>query len=214
MGASVSAGNFTDDKNYELMEGGVYPARCIQVVDLGSHKNTHPSAAPDAVKKELIIIWEVSGELMQDGRPFTINKRYTMSLNEKAILRKELASWRGRQFTDDELQNFALAKILDAPCMLNITKTAGKKNKDKEYNNVLSVMPLMKGMTLAPRVNELVDFGIDDRKDEALLAKLWPWVRKVIEESYEAKGIPIPGHDTPAETKNDPPFGESDEIPF
>jgi hypothetical protein len=70
--------------------------------------------------------------------------------------------------------------------MVNVSKQKGKKDPSKEYNNVLSIMPMPKSMTLEPRVNELVDFGIDDRFNEELMSKLWPWVRKLVEESFEA----------------------------
>lgn len=210
MGAKSSQGEYTESKDYELMEAGVYAARCIACIELGTHKNTHPQAPPNAVKKDLMIIWEFSGELMEDGRPFTINKRYTNSLGEKANLRKDLKSWRGRDFTPEELKCFELKKILDAPCMLNVTKTQGKKDPSKQYNNVLSIMPMPKGMTLEPRVNDLVDFGIDDRTDAGLMAKIWPWVQTIIMESYEAQGLPIPGEED-TKTEN---TSTSDEIPF
>ena len=213
MGATTSIGEHNETKNYELIEGGVYPARCLQVVELGTHDNTHPQAAPGSVKKELMIIWELSGELMQDGRPFTINKRYTNSLNEKAILRKDLEAWRGRKFTEDELKCFALAKILDAPCMINIVQTQGKKDPSKTYNNVMSIMPLPKGMTVERRVNELVDFGIDDRQNPELMDKLWPWVKAIVESSYEGSGKPLPGSD-PAPKTPDTPANPDDDIPF
>lgn len=193
MGAKSSAGNFSENTDYERLEAGVYPARCIQVIELGHHKNTHPQAKSEC-KAELMIVFEVSGELMQDGRPYTVNWRGTNSLGEKAILRGLLKSWWcGRDFTEDELRGFELSKILDAPCMLNIAKEAGKKDTTKIYNKILGVMPLPKGMTVADRVNDLVDFGIDDRHNPELFAKIWPWVANIIKESYEAKGIPIPG---------------------
>jgi len=188
MGVTATAGNYTETKDYELLEGGVYPGRCIQIVDLGSHPNTHPQAKAGSVKHEVLIVWELSGELMQDGRPFVVNKRYTLSLGDKAILRSDLKSWRGRDFTAEELQGFAMKNILDAPCMLNIAKVASKKDAKKFFNNVLSIMPLAKGMTVADRVNDLVDFAIEDRGNKELMEKLYPWVRKVIEESLETKG--------------------------
>ena len=213
MGAVITGGQSGNEtKNYELLEGGVYPGRGLMTIDLGTHDNTHDDAPKGAVKQECMIIWEVSGEPMADGRPFTVNKRFTMSLNEKSNLRKLLASWRGRDFTAEELKSFELGKVLDAPCMLNIVQSKPNRN-GKVYNNVMSVMPMPKGMTLEPRVNELVDFGIDDRHNEELLAKLWPWVRSIVMESYEATGRPLPGQEPkgkPAQQE----AGYSDIIPF
>lgn len=39
MGAKSSQGEYTEAKDYELMEAGVYAARCIQVVELGKKRN-------------------------------------------------------------------------------------------------------------------------------------------------------------------------------
>lgn len=202
MGARSSIGtNNTPD--YERPEAGVVPARCIQVVELGTHKNTHPQAKPDAVKQELLIVWELSGEKMQDGRPFVVNKRYTNSLNEKAVLRKDLASWRGKPFTEAELTSFELKNILDKCCLLNLVETASKNDSSKTYINIASIMPLPKGMACDERVNDLVDFGIDDRNGEEY-KKLYPWVQKIVDDSHEAKGLI--GDDVPFDLGSDQAF--------
>ena len=38
--------------------------------------------------------------------PMTINKSYTVSLHDKASLRKDLAAWRGKDFSDEEAKGF------------------------------------------------------------------------------------------------------------
>ena len=43
---------------------------------------------------------------MPDGKPFLVRRRYTASLHEKSALRKDLESWRGRAFTNVELDGF------------------------------------------------------------------------------------------------------------
>lgn len=187
----------SSEKNYEDIEPGVYAGTCIQVVELGTHDNTHPLADPGSKKKELLLVWEITDELMEDGRPFVVNKRYTNSLSEKAILRKDLASWRGKDFSADELEEFDLGKILGKPCMLNIVARKGKKDPSREYRNVASITPLPKGMKIGEPVNELVNFGIDDYHDEELVSQLYPWVRKIIEESHEITSNPDDDDDLP-----------------
>ena len=175
----------SEEKNYEDIEPGVYAGNCIQVVELGTHENTHPLAEPGSKKKDLLIVWEITEELMEDGRPFIINKRYTNSLNEKAVLRKDLASWRGKDFSPEEIVEFDLGKILGKPCMLNIVARKGKKDPSKVYRNVASISPLPKGMNIGEPVNSLVNFGIEDYDNEEMLSQLYPWVRKIIEQSHE-----------------------------
>lgn len=196
MGAVTSGSNSEATKSYERCEAGVFAGRCIQVVELGTHKNTHPKAEPNSYKKELMIIWELA-ELMQDGRPFTVNWRGTNSLNEKSALYKMLIGWRGKPFTPEQLNKFALSNILDKTCMLNVALT------EKGYNKVVSVMPLPKGMAVPDRANDLVDFGINDMDDKELFAKLWPYVANIIKDSKEGRAYFDGVHDVDPEEEGE-----------
>ena len=55
-------------KDYEVMEPGVYPARCIWVVDLGTHDNVWKGETKK--RRELILVWELSDELMSGRDAF------------------------------------------------------------------------------------------------------------------------------------------------
>ena len=170
--------------NFERLESGAYPARCVHVIGMGTHPNNHPQAKAGSKKVEVMIVWEVS-ELMEDGRPFTVNKRYTLSLGTKANLYKDLVAWRAKAFTDDELQGFDLSNILDAKCLLSISKT---EKGDKTYNKVEGVMPLPKGMEVIERQNPLIDFAVEELgSNEETMKQIWPWVKKIIWESEEGK---------------------------
>lgn len=97
---------------------------------------------------------------MDDGKPFIVQKRYTASLHEKSKLRPELESWRGRAFTEDELKEFDLEKLLGANCLLNVAHVV----KDgKTYANVTAVMPLKRGMEKLVATNYT---RVVDRKPE------------------------------------------------
>ena len=87
---------------------------------------------------------------MSDGKPFLIKKDYRASLHEKAGLRKDLEAWRGRPFTNVELQGFDLENVVGAPCMLNVIHKQGSKGGT--FSNIAGIMPLAKGFTtLKPR---------------------------------------------------------------
>ena len=197
MGA-ISKGDVTETKTYERADSGVYAARCIQVVELGTHDNEYKGEVKQ--RKELMIVWELA-ELMQDGRPFTVNWRGTNSLNEKSGLYKMLVGWRGKAFTPQELAKFELKNILDKLCMVNVTKETSKAGK--EYNKMVSVMPLPKGMTVPERANELVDFGINDMDDKELFALLWPWVQNIVKDSKEGKAYFEGIHDVDPEEEGE-----------
>lgn len=119
---------------------GVHQAVCVDVVDLGVLEVTYKGETKRQHKVNLA--WQLN-EDRDDGKPYLVFKRYTLSLHEKAGLRKDLESWRGRKFTRDEEMGFDLETVIGANCLLNITHN---QVGDKTYANVSSVSPLMKGM--------------------------------------------------------------------
>jgi hypothetical protein len=95
--------------------------------------------------KELIYVGFELAEKMTDGKPFMVSKRYTRSMHEKAILRKDLAAWRGRDFTADELKGFDLSMIIGKNCLLNLVENKSEAT-GKTYTNIAGITPPIKGM--------------------------------------------------------------------
>ena len=116
-----------------------------------------------------ILGWEIHGTddsgkplLMQDKRPFGIFKNYNLSWSEKANLRLDLQSWRGRPFTQEEMRKFDLKNVLGAFCMLNIIET---NKDDKTYTNVNGVTPvpaIIKQSGMPEGVNKLELFNLQE----------------------------------------------------
>jgi len=145
---------------FEQPPTGSHSARCISIIDLGTQRSTYEGEVQ--AKHQLIIRWELPNELIATGdfagKPFTVSKFYTVSLHEKARLRLDLAAWRGRDFTPEELKGFELNSILGKPCMLAVALS--EKGKAK----VVSVMGLPKGMAVPNQVNPNFNFSLDNFK--------------------------------------------------
>lgn len=147
---------------------GMHLARCYRVVDLGTQKTEWQGQTKYLAK--IMIQFEVHGEdengkpiLTSKGEPMSISKNYTLSLAEKATLRKDLAGWRGRDFTPEELKGFELKNILGHWAMLSVAKSVG--NNGKEYTNIMSVNPVpvaIKKSGLPVGFNEPAIFSIAD----------------------------------------------------
>lgn len=119
---------------------GVWPAVCVDVVDLGMVES------PWGAKEKCRIVWEIA-QKMADGRPFIATKQYTVSLHEKANLHKDLKAWRGKSFTADEMKGFDVENVIGAPCQLVIT------HEEKEgliYGNVTAILRAQKNAVLKP----------------------------------------------------------------
>lgn len=70
---------------------GNHNATCYRLVDVGTHNETFEVKLK---RHSIFISWELNDVKMEDGRPFTILKQYTLSLNEKSALYKDLCQWR------------------------------------------------------------------------------------------------------------------------
>lgn len=139
--ASDSGGNF------KRVPPGVFIGRCYSIIDLGT-QFTDGQYGPKAQHK-LKIGWELFGDdengepltVDVDGTqmPMTISKSYTVSLHEKSSMRRDLAAWRGRDFTEDEAKAFDVSKLVGAYCMINVTTS---ETNNKTYSNVAGITPL------------------------------------------------------------------------
>ncbi len=125
---------------------GSHVSVCCDVVDLGIVKTQYK----DKVKAQhkIFIVWQTP-EKNDEGKYLTVRKRYTLSLHERSTLRKDLESWRGRAFTEEELNGWDVENVLGVPCMLSVVHAAVN---GKVYANVAAIMKAPKGIS-APEID-------------------------------------------------------------
>lgn len=133
------------NKDFIPCPAGVHQGVCVDVVDLGMVTSTFvdDKTGQPKIQHKADIVWQTS-EAMADGRPFLVKKRYTLSLHEKATLRHDLESWRGRPFSEIEAEGFDVERLLGVNALLNVQHKAGSKGGT--FANVVSLMPLPKNM--------------------------------------------------------------------
>lgn len=132
-------------KAFEPTPLGTVPAVCVFVEDVGLQANTMFGGA----QRKVIVCWELAERMSEGdnaGKPFMISRIYTASLNEKANLRHDLESWRGRVFTPEELAGFDVEKLKGVNALLTIVENV-KANGDK-FAKVTAVSPPIKGSSL------------------------------------------------------------------
>ena|SRR5688572_14053392 len=133
-----------------LPEAGTTQAVCCAVWDLGLQKSTF--AGEEKIQHKIIVAWEVTEKINApdseyNGKPYMLNKKYTLSLSDKANLRKDLESWRGRPFSADELANgFDIEKLYGVNCYIGIKHEPDRNDASKVYANVTAILPLPKGV--------------------------------------------------------------------
>lgn len=172
----------TGGGTFEQAPAGTHIARCIKLIDIGTHTNEYQGQTN--VRRQVIIGWELPEELLQTGdyagQPFALSRFYTMSLSEKANLRKDLAAWRGRDFTTEELAGFDLKNILGAPCMLSVI------HNEQDRAKVNSVMALPKKTKAPKQVNETVYFSLEPEEfDQSMFDSFSKKMQAMIADSPE-----------------------------
>ena len=169
------------------VEEGTHLGVCSMLIDLGMQY----SEVYKKSQRKVLIGWELPDETIEiDGemKPRVLSKRYTANLSEKSNLRKDLASWRGRDFTPDELKAFDLKNIVGASCLLTIIHS---KNGEKTYANIQSVVKLPKGMAKQALSEPPVVFDLDTDPLERV-EDMPAWIAELIKksETYQSRITP------------------------
>lgn len=164
---------------YEAIPADIYTAVCFWIIDIG----TQYSEKFNKYSRQVIIGWELPeerGEFEKDGvvkdLPRVISAKLTLSLGKKSNLRKILEGWRGRSFTQVELDGFDLKKVLGLPCMLVIKHTENGKAK-------VDTASRYKGDPIQAE-NPLAYFSFDE-SDCQLPEGLPDWITKYVTEAPE-----------------------------
>jgi hypothetical protein len=122
---------------------GLHRAICCDVVDLGMVTGQF------GTKHLVRLIWQTEAA-MPDGKPYLVDRRYTLSLDDRANLRRDLEAWRGRPFNLTEAAGFDLERLIGVPCALLVTHKPGRDGT-RVFANVQTVLPPMAGAPLSVR---------------------------------------------------------------
>lgn len=170
----------------ELVPAGSHIARCYQMIHIGTIQANIMGEAK--ILNKVRLTWEIPGEMRvfneeKGEQPMVIDKEYTLSLNEKANLRKDIDSWRGKSLTDEQAESFDLTVLLGVECMLSIIhKTSAKGN---EYAFVASVSRIPKGIEAVKQINPNFEFNYENHFDLDGLEKMPDFIKDMIKSSKE-----------------------------
>jgi hypothetical protein len=124
--------------SYTPASEGLHQAVCVDVVDLGLQDRGFGE------KHACRLTWQIEEINPDTGKRQTVNKTYNVSLHEKASLRKDLETWRGRKFTEDELKGFDLEKLLGVNCQVQVVHNI--LDDGRVFGNVQAIVPMGRGM--------------------------------------------------------------------
>ncbi len=172
------------ESKYTPVPVGNHPARCYGMVSLGTQAGKNPKFPPTF---QVVLLFEFPNEQLEisgEKKPMAISKFLNAYLGSSAKPSKTsqfLTSWRSRPFTEQELAGFDISKVVGAPCLLNVVHTQ-KDGKLRE--EIASISPLPKGMTMANQINPSVVYEIEMGRND-VFSKLPEWMQKMIAKCEE-----------------------------
>ena len=185
--------------DFAQVPAGTHTAINNGVIDLG-HQD-----GPFGIKPQIFLSFELPEETIEiegEQKPMIIGSFYTASLSEKANLRRDLESWRGKAFTAEELDGFNIKAILGKPCTLSVYHNENGKAR------IRGISPLMKGAQAGEAENPLVWFDLDHHDEHCQeFSQVPEWLQGIIKQ----RGNPESENPAPPEA----PAGDfDDQIPF
>ena len=138
---------------YAVAPAGIHSAVCVDVQDLGLQTGAYGQ------KHKVRLVWQLDALDPDAGRRVEVARLYTLSLHERAALRQDLERWRGKQFTDADLDlGFDLEKVIGVNCQVVVSHALA--DNGTTYADVDSVLPPAKG---APRLAPQAFVRLKDR---------------------------------------------------
>lgn len=141
---------------------GQFSAVCVDVIDLGHRVEQFQGKPPRVVQKcALVFITNTTGETKD------IATELTVSMGEKANLRKLLEDWRGKSYTPEQAElGVPLDKLVGHPALVTIEQK--RSAKGRTYAKLKTVTPLPAGL-IAPQADGYTrpDYWAEKRKGYA-----------------------------------------------
>lgn len=138
-----------NSRKFDPAPAGLHEAVLVDIIDLGEVAEEYDGET--TIKPKMKLVWQLKARNAKINERFQARRTYTRSLGESSNFRKDLISWRGRDFTPAELAKFKqdIEVLIGKNCQLNIT-AATSRSTGREYAKVTAVLPPAKGQKLEP----------------------------------------------------------------
>lgn len=201
MGLNAKNKEYTGNTNrveQEAMEAGTYPARLVQVIDLGVQEQQPFKGDPKPPAQEIMVTYEFPDEFIKDeeGNDIEDKPRWLSETFPLHPLDSDLAKSTKRYYAiDPECEEGGdWAALIGKPVMVTIVANPGKgKNAGKVFNNVTSTSSMRKKE--ADKLPELKNEGkvldLSDADTADILLTLPQWIQDKIKGGLEYEGCAV-----------------------
>lgn len=164
MGLNLNEVKQSSGSSAPLLEAGTYPARVVQIVDLGLQANTFDPAKPP--RQKVRVTYELVSEFLLDDegnedetKPRLIGEAFFLSHigNEKGTSTQRIKAYDPKNETGGDL-----TRCVGSACMLTIVHQQPKDKTKNPYAKVATVTPPPKGFPIPEAQNPAVVFLLDE----------------------------------------------------
>lgn len=178
---------------------GQFPAQCVDVINLGEKVDSGPNF-PEKLSAKCALVFRTGAKNEDTGEPVDASQEYTVSMNDKANLRKALETWRGKPYTEEQAtQGVPVDKLVGQWALIGVAhKTSAAGRTYATIQSIVGVPELMRPAlpTFAPY--KRADFWQERKADYAKAAA-----------EFRAKNAAPPSDDELHDAMDD-----ADDLPF
>lgn len=132
------------DSKFTPHTEGQFVALCVDMIDLGEKVEEYPGT-PTKLSHKCALVFRTGDTNEATGELIDIAAEFTVSMGEKANLRKFLESWRGKSYKIEEVAlGVPLHKLVGNPALVTIEHKTSQKGRT--YAKIASVASVPKQM--------------------------------------------------------------------
>ena len=191
------------ESKFKAHPDGQFVAQCVDTIDLGFKVQDFPGTKP-YLAQTCVLVFR-TGEVNEDTREFIdVAREFTVSMGEKANLRKFLEQWRGKPYTPEQIrEGVPLHKLTGNFGLLTVVQRPNKAGT-RTYATITACVGIPKQMQ-----------GATTRYDDTYVRADY-WAARVAEYAAAAEAFRAASA-APSEDHNDFPSAladEKDDLPF
>jgi len=173
-----------------LVPAGTHLGVLYSIIDLGTQITEFNGEKKP--KRRIRLTWELPKKRAEfDGKskPLVVSKEMGFSMFSIAALRKVTEAIIGKSLSDQEANDFDVAKLAGGGCLVSIAHAKGTDGNT--YAGISGISPLMDDMEVPTPENAVVVFSLDDETKtvEKAFAAFPNWLQEKIAKSPEGSSL-------------------------
>lgn len=184
------------ESGYGVVPAGNHVAKLYSIIHIGTVPEVY--LGEEKMMNKVLIGFELLNEKKvfkedKGEEPYVISKEYTLSMNEKANLRKLIEGMLGVALNEDEAESFDVFSLLGQECLVNVVHKVSAKGST--YALIASASPVPKGMLVPKGHNQFKKLSYGADWNEEIYNSLPDFIRAKIGKSNEfrkERGITTP----------------------